>query len=920
MTEVVLGNYADYDNKELDEQIIELLDSIEYKNILKDGKFVNAFMKRVNGTFDLKNVANKSAIINFDFPTIESEIFVGKILVGDLSNLKPEDKKNPLYRVMNYRNVLAPIKQVYLDSIKYLNTKRIKENKKVKYVINPNTDRKIEVGKATAKKFFGRIKLKKVIYRSITNFVTVEYNIEDGENCVISYLYKKFGKKKINNLIEKKEYKDGITYKQIFKIAEELDFTCIARMPDGTIIDKYEGNDKKLDFIIHDEHMYVIGKYDKNKTKKDIIINNIEQIYNNEYKNLIILDYDNYKNIKNKIQQKYELEEYSFDKFKYKTNDIIFDANYKINKKILEDQKYKSKNIYACIESKFKLRGYINSNSIQIFQDINKIRIFAKNNEENIKLDQNKSYVHQLYKKIVFPVPCLNDYWKEYSNKIHEHGFYYCKLNKYDEILAPKDDIYTSYAVEILKKEKRIKEIISEFITEKYVTLNTDYLPPPNKNEEPTELQFPEKILKHYIGWLQKSINVQNIKFDNIKGDELEGMRAYYDDTCYTIDNTLNISKNYLVRKTGVLSNIIVKEQTNIDLYLFNKKVINDNKDAYLNSIKTDSLGYVLKNKFIKNDLCDDKKFGFFKIEKINNNIKKNIIDEELIIESIETHNKPKVIKEKKIKEYSINNIIELIDNKESFKLDAPAGYGKSYTTKHKIIKYMKDNDIKFLLTSTTNDNKNMWEEYYNEKCITIQSIFKKEKTIYEIKKSIIKYEYIIIDEAVQLSQDLLKYIEYFKNLLKINFIVLTDEYQCVVDDYDGKSYISTRFANELFDNNIIEIKEHKNIRYDDKLNEAVKYIRQNFDNKPKILKYIEKNFKIMNTELKNKLNLTYYLKTEDKINKIEKYKALTTHKAQGRTITENYTIHDLYNMPVSVIYTAISRAKNIDQISFYVS
>jgi len=42
-----------------------------------------------------------------------------------------------------------------------------------------------------------------------------------------------------------------------------------------------------------------------------------------------------------------------------------------------------------------------------------------------------------------------------------------------------------------------------------------------------------------------------------------------------------------------------------------------------------------------------------------------------------------------------------------------------------------------------------------------------------------------------------------------------------------------------------------------------------------------------------------------------------TTHKSQGETITENYTIYDWKHMTTKIKYTALSRAKNYEQVSF---
>jgi hypothetical protein len=42
-----------------------------------------------------------------------------------------------------------------------------------------------------------------------------------------------------------------------------------------------------------------------------------------------------------------------------------------------------------------------------------------------------------------------------------------------------------------------------------------------------------------------------------------------------------------------------------------------------------------------------------------------------------------------------------------------------------------------------------------------------------------------------------------------------------------------------------------------------------------------------------------------------------TTHKSQGETITENYTIYNWKHMTTKIKFTALSRAKNYEQVSF---
>ena len=42
-----------------------------------------------------------------------------------------------------------------------------------------------------------------------------------------------------------------------------------------------------------------------------------------------------------------------------------------------------------------------------------------------------------------------------------------------------------------------------------------------------------------------------------------------------------------------------------------------------------------------------------------------------------------------------------------------------------------------------------------------------------------------------------------------------------------------------------------------------------------------------------------------------------TTHKSQGETIMENYTIYDWNAMDIKIRYTALSRARKIEQVCF---
>jgi len=63
---------------------------------------------------------------------------------------------------------------------------------------------------------------------------------------------------------------------------------------------------------------------------------------------------------------------------------------------------------------------------------------------------------------------------------------------------------------------------------------------------------FTTDELREYIGWLRKCSRTDSIRYDNIKGDELDALRLKYN--CCVIDNTLKINKTFLCKKNRFIN------------------------------------------------------------------------------------------------------------------------------------------------------------------------------------------------------------------------------------------------------------------------------------------------------------------------------------------------------------------------------
>lgn len=897
----------DIENNENKADISEYLD--------QNGNLKDEAYQLIDGSFEFKNHPNKTGTSRFEINNPLTEYIVGKILRDDMAFLdSTKPQLAPFGKLINLVNAKVPfissIARHYLDEIKYLNPpkkynqvlkkgRRKKGNNGPQYINgelleikNPNTKRFIKIDKPAYKKLYGQIKLKKVDYKKLSTYDQLDYVINN--NCAIDFLtiHEKFDVEQLSIILNRKinddiETDELIKIYEYFKIGIKI-YDCMHNV--------YFKSEYPIDriFKIYGDHLYVL-KHDvitMKHTKR--IINDVKDI--DKYKNnkLIVTNAELWKSIIDYIKQNYIMIEYTDYQIPYKTNLIIFDSYYEIDNILLKDNDSKCRTVYNMIENELELTGYLNLETMNYFMENTKIRFQRTDKENDLLIDLNSAYPAQLIKAgIVYGIPNINDYWKVYDNKTYvKHGFYYCTLNDYDDILGLCDDIYTYYEVEIFKSDKRLKQITHMFIPSGQTIMTDDkinYIKSINKDR-----------IRAYVGWLLKRESYNIIKYDIYDNNDLdiEASQNYYGEELCKNKNNVSINKIFLKKKTGILANILIKGLTNIDLYEMNKKMIKLNPLAKLNTIKTDSLGYV-GNDIKKPEELFKEGAGFWKVE--NKVTKKHLLHNHKYIKGT---NKP-IIEPTNVNEYKEEDLINLLESDKSFIICGDYGTGKTYSIHDKIIPTLIKNNKKYLITSLTINN----AERING--VTAGSIFNNLSN-YEIKCKFDDIDYLIIDEAPLITQDILIYLNYVKKYCKTKFILTGDEKQTKGDGFI-KDWDYSLFLLKLADCNKLHMLT--NHRCDDKTIQLLDNIKNSRESWSNILKYILNNFQTTNDINSCKIHLCKHLKTKDKINSMEGMKCETIVTNQGVTINEKYMIHDIKYIPKDQMITAISRATKWEYI-----
>lgn len=831
--------------------------------------------------------------------------------------------------------------------------------------------------------------------KPLNNFVNIEYVITD--NCFLSWFESHITKncdyKKILGHSRNYYVKNGIDTNEIFLLAEEYCFNVNAYDDEGDIFKSYKAQvaecfeqlTKTLNYVVHNSHFYVVKINKVKPKKKEIRLKKGQCISFKQLLKLrntnIIFEEDNVKEydiLCKKIKKHTSSVQYSPIETPFETNTIKYCSNHSVKLAIQKDLKcLKKKNLYTAFNSIFKLKGFLNSNLLNYLRtNCNNVNIYkAKLGISDYRYDMNKAYIAPLLKEdtvekdmitgmqicnyVKIPIPNIDDDFTVYKqgDTLYQHGLYYVKIKSskveptcflgnglyfYDQIKRGIDD-------GIIK----LKNIKLQLVTEKHVSIKQSDL---NK--------ILDKVRKHdcklrtfisYIGWLGSVSNYVQHTFDNIEGLELEAKLIKYGADCHYIKDKkrLIVTKEYKKWNSGLLANMYIKSHTNLKLYDFNKQFIKLNPTAKLNTIHTDSIGYILKEKVIEPELINLNKIGYFKSEaekllneRLDKDKRKKAKSGDLItkIKSIpkpNMHNiNSKIVdgKRRGARTSSLSDkqqqILAVVDSsywKQVIKanknclMDAGGGLGKSYTM-HKMIDYLIRKGKAYKLASSTKENVlDHIKKYPEHGCCTLDSLFKKSDK--EIINEFEKINYLFVDEVGQLTQQSFKKIEFIKSNTNCKIILAGDSYQCYSVDAPKRNWISGLFVKKLTDFNQMSFKWSKHSRCSKKLYKLLEEVKQ-CKNKKGIFKLLEKRLKKKQITFIDKYKEIKNIKTKT-INNIsftnDVSKALikkgnvcsTIHSFQGKTIYTPFTIHMLHsiNANCAVIYTALSRGVKLKHI-----
>lgn len=870
----------------------------EIKGILDrfDIKQNKRFRDNISGVFDFKNAGDKKAFITLRMDTPNAEYVVGKWILGEDIDLGAFSK------LTDYNFARKGIALAWLDNVKYL-TAPTRERKEEKQILNPETNRYVSINKRKFRSLYNQIKMMGV-YKELSDFVNLEYNQEHG-SCFPSALNYYYSKKLTDRILKKifdyeKTINDSFNLDEIIQVAKKYKLNMLCKTRTNEVIEKIQykksWRGKYMEFIIHDNHCYLVEPSKKEiQSNNPTLIKSIDDI-KGEYKNYITNDIDLFDELQSKTDD-INAGTYNLHGFRLKNNYIRYDdmAEFKCD---VMNKNPKKKSFWGLINRDFALKSYMNQESLMYFSKLNPIRMYsADDGKTNINIDQNKSYYYQLLKELDFPITNINDRFEIYDNKpIVKYAFYYLVVNKTDKIIAPTKEICVSgYTVIELKKQKRVKQIKYVFMPSRSIKVIKSFVE-----------KYNPKIMIRYIGYLQQTIGENINQFDNINDNEYQALRYYYGDAqlSYNGDKTLSIIKRRKKYFTGLLCNFIIKEMTNLDLYKMNKKIQKLNKGLKLKRIYTDSLGYYMDNPddFKSPKLSNE--YGAFKNENTtkitNKTFNKKIIEEPRIDEDL-----TKEIKQEEIK--------HLLQQHQGFRLLGGAGYGKSYTINNIIIPHLNSNNKTYKLYGATK----MISKSHNTHTFHLDIYGKSD---YEIRDLYKDTDYIIIDEASQLTQNILCKLNYIKLNNKTKIILVGDNYQCKSIDAFDDSWLNGYFCDQLCDYNCIKLRYHKNGRYTPEMNDFLEVIKTYIDDdkfRPQsLLKYVLSKLKLEedDQEVRDGIHICYnrYVnKAHDNIK--------TTHTIQGQTLDKPYTIYQVATELIfrpRVLYTALSRAKTLDQIT----
>ena len=854
------------------------------------------------GKFEYRTVGKKQNF-TIDIKSIDDALFISAIITDRLSinggvpvqfrkaynlfnNAESNDEKN-LYRI---RKKLEPWINPHFSG-----------RGKNKKVVNPLTNINIKIIGRSYKQIFKKIRLKQVKYEPLHNFNSIDYKVD--EYCVPSYLKNTLLKREWKLICDKLEDNKTPTYVDLTTILNEIDYNLNVYILDGESLQTQTQYNKTLSILIHDDHMYVL----KNN-KIDCTIKKTVGCTADEF---------------DKIKTEYHTE----------------------STKIHNSTKYKR----ICQFSEFNKKGFRSSYSksnLDFFNEscIRPVRYYDDVNDDNdnmidyVGLDINACYPNILHNQsYLFPVQDGTEITEIYNNEpILGYGFYYVTFKKMSEIEKALFSKSCWLLGDVILTKKLQKTITIKF---KHITKNA--CTPFEKDDNFTKNKL---ALTFYSGYLASTIKTKS-KIYHCSGLEAEAYQIKYPDCIYhngsMIDNDNVIEYKSSIEKDELLikypdgifkdSHIEINDETNyktsglytylailqyarLQLYQLYDEVKKLHNNIKIKKIYTDSLSFteniINDNQINKLNKILLKKYGF--------SVKSQKSDYQFEWKEINVP-EPVVIHQNDIHHTDIKKL--LLESK-SFAIDSKAGYGKTHMIKHQIIPVLNENNKKYILASSTIASSQKIQND-NLDCVVINSILlTKESSLNNLNKIFKNIDYLIIDEMSRLSMNLLYMIQYLKSTFtNLKFILVGDKNQC---DFNDLNLMESHVFKSIIDYNILTIKWHKNARYSKDYDNFLTMLLTFKDGgrDPQCINYVKSYFKTnvkSITNAKSDMNTIKLSYTNNMRKSFNSDTAITTHKSQGDTINEKYSIYEIEKMNVKILYTAFSRCTNPNLIHIYI-
>jgi len=465
---------------------------------------------------------------------------------------------------------------------------------------------------------------------------------------------------------------------------------------------------------------------------------------------------------------------------------------------------------------------------------------------------------------------------------------------------------------------------------------------------------------------LYKPKNIQKNIFNKMLNDKVDNEIAYYAMYAGMTNSSLSLNDNFYMRTTLNHYNIM-KNQMGEDIKLYSndickvsyKKEHNHHLSQYLSFITGYQRIQVLEQLMVMNinniiRVCVD---GIYYIN-----------EENLILKNCFREKNDKMTFENIACESYISNIqkyysINMNEYRKHYKTQLCYGPGGSGKTHYNIV----DNGLirKLFIAPSWKLARNKKEEYNCDVSVWARVITNDPEVYNKIKR---KYNVLIFDEVSMMSNQDKKFIlENYKNCKLIFCGDIGYQLPCIgnkiieIEDKDGKIIKQTikleEFKKEDFDNYLEFNTDYRS--NDENLNKIKKYLRESIYKKRKyteIKEYLLENIKLISKEYllekydindmilthKNECKDEYTELLKNKFDKINKYyvkrnnllysngdiiigekpeasceirHCFTVHCIQGETARYNLYINITDIKDIKMLYTAVSRAKRLDQI-----